>query len=167
MTLPRSVAVAAAHQAAHERSPAHVEELSRDDCLRLLASTNFGRLAVTLADRTPVIRPVNYIFDERSQSIVFRSAAGSKLTILMRAKKAAFEVDRINELERIGWSVIIAGVTEEIVNRSEIERLAALGLENWAPGTKDFWFRIRAFTVSGRRIIRAPRETGATGRVTG
>ena len=124
--------------------------LSRDDCLGLLAAHHFGRLAVTMA--TPVIRPVNYVFDERSQSAVFRTAAGSKLHALLLEANAAFEIDGIDPASRTGWSVIIVGRSEEITNRGEIRRLEQVGLDDRAPGPKPHWMRIRAWTVTGRRI---------------
>jgi len=37
-------------------------DLSREECLRLLASQSFGRLAVSMGERAPVLRPVNYLF---------------------------------------------------------------------------------------------------------
>jgi uncharacterized protein len=128
-----------------------IRDLSRDECLRLLAAHNFGRLAVTMD--TPVIRPVNYAFDERSQSVVFRSAAGSKFHALLLQGNAAFEIDGIDAGARTGWSVIIVGMTEEITNPTEIRRLDRLGLEHWAPGPKPHWMRIRAWTVTGRQIV--------------
>jgi uncharacterized protein len=108
--------------------------LSRDDCLGLLAAHNFGRLAVTMA--TPVIRPVNYVFDGPSQSVVFRTAAGSKLHALLLEAHAAFEIDGIEPASRSGWSVIIVGRSEEITNPGEIRRVEQLGLDDWAPGPK-------------------------------
>jgi nitroimidazol reductase NimA-like FMN-containing flavoprotein (pyridoxamine 5'-phosphate oxidase superfamily) len=128
-------------------------ELDRSECLRLLAGNNFGRLAVTISDRTPVIRPVNYVFDESSQSVVFRTALGSKFGALIRAKNAVFEIDGTDEADQTGWSVVVSGVAEAIVREGEIERLTATSLEPWAPGQRHFWMRIRAFTVSGRRIV--------------
>jgi nitroimidazol reductase NimA-like FMN-containing flavoprotein (pyridoxamine 5'-phosphate oxidase superfamily) len=128
-------------------------ELDRDECLRLLADHRFGRLAVAMPDRTPVIRPVNYVFDQPSQSAVFRTALGSKFGALLRAERAAFEIDGIDESGRSGWSVIIAGLAEEITNEAELERLAATGLESWVAGQPHRWVRIRAFTISGRRIV--------------
>src|SRR5947209_13965495 len=82
--------------------------LSRDECLRLLAAHNFGRLAVAM--ETPVIRPVNYMFDESSQSVVFRTAEGSKFHALLLSTNAAFEIDGIDPGSRTGWSVIIVGM---------------------------------------------------------
>lgn len=130
-------------------------ELSRKECLRLLASHQFGRLAVTMGDGPPVIRPVNYLFDARSQSVVFRTAPGSKFHALIRAADAAFEIDGIDEGSRTGWSVIVSGVTDEVTNANEIRRLDRLGLAPWAPGPKRHWMDIRAWTVSGRRIVLA------------
>jgi len=130
-----------------------IVELDRDECLELLASHRFGRLAVAMD--APVIRPVNYVFDERSQSVVFRTADGSKFHALLRSANAAFEIDGIDEASRTGWSVIISGVTEEITNPSDVRRLDRSGLETWTPDDKSHWMRIRAWTVSGRRIVHA------------
>jgi nitroimidazol reductase NimA-like FMN-containing flavoprotein (pyridoxamine 5'-phosphate oxidase superfamily) len=134
-------------------SEAEMVELSRDDCVRLLASHQFGRLAVCTGSGPPLIRPVNYVFDEPSQSVVFRTAPGSKFHALIRSAQAAFEIDGIDERSHTGWSVIIHGVTNQVVNRSEIRRLDTLGVEPWAPGHRPHWFHIRAWTVSGRRIV--------------
>jgi uncharacterized protein len=127
-------------------------ELSREECLDLLASHNFGRLAVVLHNSSPVIRPVNYVFDRRTQSVVFRTAGGSKLHALLQASKAAFEIDGIDASARTGWSVIIEGVIANVTVPADIGRLNRLGLEPWAPGGKPHWVQIRAWTVSGRRI---------------
>jgi uncharacterized protein len=128
-------------------------DLPRAECLRLLAANRFGRLAVALAEGAPVIRPVNYLFDESSQSIVFRTAHGSKLHAVLQTNEAAFEIDGLDEGSRTGWSVIIHGVAEEVTNQAEVRRLDGLGVTPWAPGRKRRWVRIRARTVTGRRIV--------------
>lgn len=139
--------------------PDEMLELSRDECLRLLAANSFGRLAVSAADGAPVIRPVNYVFDERDQSVVFRTAVGSKFHALLRSASAAFEIDGIDQSSQTGWSVIVRGVTDEVTNARSLRRLHELGLEAWAPGSKAHWVRIRARTVSGRRIAHRVRHT--------
>ena len=126
-------------------------ELSRDDCLDLLASQRFGRLAVVL-DGAPLIRPVNYVFDRQTQSVVFRTARGSKLHALLHAAKASFEIDGIDGCTRTGWSVLIQGVTVEVSRPHDIGHLNSLGLAPWAPGSRTHWVRVRALTVSGRQI---------------
>ncbi|MGZ4179863.1 MAG: pyridoxamine 5'-phosphate oxidase family protein [Solirubrobacteraceae bacterium] len=128
-------------------------ELPRAECLNLLGRSHFGRLAVSRGEGAPIIRPLNYVFDPRSQSVVFRTTPGTKLHGLLRAREAAFEIDGIDPGGRNGWSVVIIGVAEEITAPSEIRRLDKLGLEVWAPGPRSHWVRIRARTVSGRRIV--------------
>jgi uncharacterized protein len=127
--------------------------MPRDECLRLLASHSFGRLAVAMD--SPVIRPVNYVFDEPSQSVAFRTADGSKFHAMLINGNAAFEIDGIDPGSRTGWSVIIVGMAEEVTKPSELRRLERLGLEAWTPGRKAHWMRIRAWTVTGRRIVLA------------
>jgi nitroimidazol reductase NimA-like FMN-containing flavoprotein (pyridoxamine 5'-phosphate oxidase superfamily) len=129
-------------------------DLARSECLRLLAQHRFGRLAVNIGHTAPVIRPVNYVFDEPSQSVVFRTALGTKLHALLHSAQAAFEIDGIDPEERTGWSVVIVGVAERITNPAELRRLERHELETWAPGDKAHWMRIRAFTISGRQIVR-------------
>ena len=133
-------------------------ELTRDECLELLGSAQVGRVAVGMGTGdergvpTPVIRPVNYVFDARSQSIAFRTARGSKFHALLHANEAAFEVEAIDPERRAGWSVIVRGRVEEVTHPGELRRLDALGLEVWAPGERPHWVRIRARNVSGRRL---------------
>ena len=81
-------------------------ELARPECLRLLATTSIGRVVVSVpAWDHPMIRPVNYLFDESSQSVLLRSAIGSKLHSLLRSARAAFEIDGIDHAGDVGWSV--------------------------------------------------------------
>lgn len=140
-------------------------EITRGECLDLLASHRFGRLAVCTGSGPPLIRPVNYRFDGPSQSVVFRTARGSKFRALIRSTQAAFEIDGIEPRSHTGWSVIIQGVTEEVTRPGDIRRLDALGLEPWAPGDRPHWFHIRAWTVRGRRIVLESRNV--TGRKSG
>lgn len=131
-------------------------ELDRAECLRLLAEGNVGRIAANVEHWAhPVLRPVNYIFDVLSQSVLIRSGLGSKLYAFLNSRRAAFEIDGIDPAGGVGWSVIVVGVAEEITHPAELGRIAELGLEPWGPGLKGHWLRIRANTVSGRRIALA------------
>jgi nitroimidazol reductase NimA-like FMN-containing flavoprotein (pyridoxamine 5'-phosphate oxidase superfamily) len=136
-------------------SAAQLVVLEREECLRLLAESTLGRLAVSPPGWSgpPVLRPVNYAFDPSSRAIVFRSAPGSKFTALLLAGEAAFEIDRVDPGKRSAWSVIAQGFAEEVTRDTEVRRLDALALEPWAPGDKPHWIRIQPTAVSGRRII--------------
>lgn len=134
--------------------------LSREECLGLLASQTFGRLAINADHGPPVVRPVNYVFDRRSQSVVLRTAPGSKFHALLRSVEATFEIDGRDESSRTAWSVVVQGVAEEVTHPAEVRRLRELDIEPWAPGFKAHWVRVRAWTVSGRRIVLARRPRG-------
>ena len=48
----------------------------------------------------------------------------------------------------------MVGEAEEVTEPAEIDRLEDLELEPWdRPGLKTHWVRIRATSVSGRRIV--------------
>jgi len=133
---------------------AQLVELERAECVRFLTRAHVGRMAVSPPDwqTAPVIRPVNFVFDTNSQSIVFCSARGSKFTALLLSGQASFEIDGFDAAAETGWSVVVHGPVEEITNPDEIHRLEAR-LHPWAPGDKPHWIRIRATVVSGRRIM--------------
>ena len=128
-------------------------DLGRDECLRLLSASTVGRVVVVRpAESVPVIRPVNYAFDDASQSVVFRCIRGTKFATLMRASRAWFEIDDIDADRRTGWSVIVAGVTEWVTRAAEVRRLETLGVDTWIAGHNAEWVRIRTRVVSGRRV---------------
>ncbi len=129
-------------------------ELSRDDCLALLAEHGFGRVVMSAGpSQVPLIRPVNYRFDPRSQSIVFRTVEGSKFHTLARSAHACFEIDGYDPGAGSGWSVIVIGTAERITRDADVERVARLELPAWPHERPAHWMRIRARTVSGRRLL--------------
>src|SRR5688572_19234030 len=87
-----------------------LRQLSTEDCYRLLGSHQIGRLGVN-ADRYPLIFPVNYAMD--GEVVVSRTNAGLKLTAAEHAN-VAFEMDDIDPIRRVGWSVLVRGLAEEI-----------------------------------------------------
>jgi nitroimidazol reductase NimA-like FMN-containing flavoprotein (pyridoxamine 5'-phosphate oxidase superfamily) len=128
-------------------------EISRDGCMRLLAAASGGVGRIALSVSPAMIRPVNFALDDQTQSVVFRSALGSKLREGLSSGPAAFEIDGTDAVDQTGWSVIITGEAEEVTEPAEIERLEDFDLESWAPGVKTHWVRIRATSASGRRIV--------------
>jgi len=127
--------------------------IERDECLELLASRRVGRVAVNLDDAAqPVVRPVHFAFDPVSQSIVFRSVPGTKLYALTHSTHAAFEVDAVDPDQHTGWSVVVHGVSEAVRDPVEIRRLERLADDDWFAESGAQWIRIRARTVTGRRL---------------
>jgi nitroimidazol reductase NimA-like FMN-containing flavoprotein (pyridoxamine 5'-phosphate oxidase superfamily) len=135
----------------HERE-AELQVLTTDECYRLLATQQIGRLGVN-AEHYPLIFPVNYALER--DVIVMRMAPGTKLAAADHAN-VAFEVDEIDQRTRSGWSVLVRGLAEEVTpaHRAElITRTQDTGLTSWAPGEHGHWVRLIPHAISGRRIV--------------
>ncbi|MGH1489151.1 MAG: pyridoxamine 5'-phosphate oxidase family protein [Acidimicrobiales bacterium] len=126
-----------------------LEELTADECWRLLARQTVGRLAVSVNNK-PDIFPVNHRVDD--DTIVIRTAAGMKLAAATLATAVAYEVDDIDEMRHTGSSVVIRGQAIEIENLDELMEADGLKVEPWAGGSKNRYLRIVPSHVSGRRI---------------
>jgi uncharacterized protein len=134
----------------HPTDRAGLEVLPFDECLRLLATVPVGRVGI-VADGEIVVLPVNYVVD--GQDPVFLTDRGSKLSAAEQQNVAAFEADHFDEQARTGWSVLITGHAEAIYEEVEVERLSRRGLHPWpSAAERPVWIRIRALSVSGRRI---------------
>ncbi len=128
-----------------------LEIIDPDECRRLLAGDEVGRLAV-IDGGTPAIFPVNYVVD--GDSVVFRTAVGTKLAAGTR-HPVAFEIDDFDRESRTGWSVVVSGHLVEAppFDTATLERVQALPLESWAGGDKPHWMRLVPSRISGRRIL--------------
>lgn len=138
---------------------AGLEALSLADCLRLLASVPVGRVSF-FADGELVVLPVNHAIVD--QDVLFRTARGSKLSAAEGQNLVAFEADDYDPRTRGGWSVVISGRAEVVYDDAEIRALATLGLAPWADAVeRSAWIRIRAASISGRRIPARRPDSGA------
>ena len=126
-----------------------LEILSTDECLDLLRSRTFGRVAVQIGG-APAILPVNYAL--LNDEVVFRTDPGTKLSAALMRTMVAFEVDDTDPATRGGWSVLVVGYSEEIRDRATRARVDALGLEPWVTEGLDFVVHIRTRTMTGRRL---------------
>lgn len=125
--------------------------LDRDQCLELLGQACVGRVAVVVSG-VPEITPVNYALLDGD--VVFRSGTGTKLHAALTSQPVSFEVDRIDEEHRTGWSVLVSGTSSVIDDGDALARAEALDIDTWAPGTRDAFVRVRADLVLGREITR-------------
>jgi len=126
--------------------------LTSDACFQLLDSVPVGRVAF-LADGEVVVLPVTYATD--GDSIVFRSAVGSKVSAAGFRDSVSFQADSFDPVTRSGWSVLATGVAETVLDESETAALEKLGLEPWADVVeRPFWIRIVPNSVTGRVVVR-------------
>lgn len=127
-----------------------VEELSDASCWGLLRLESFGRLAVSVDDQ-PQIFPVDY--SAEADEILFRTAAGTKLSDLQENSRVAFEVDQRGRSE--SWSVVVSGVARVLTDMVEIGRADRAPLPSWIPTAPYVYVRITPTSISGRRFVHA------------
>ncbi|REE94779.1 pyridoxamine 5'-phosphate oxidase family protein [Thermomonospora umbrina] len=131
-----------------------LEEIDRDECLRLIAPGGVGRVAFDDGEG-PTVIPVNYAVE--GESVVFRTATEGRLnqslsTVMAEAEvRIAFEVDAFDETDREGWSVLVRGGAHRM---SEEEGADAAGVTPWPAGAREAYIRLSARSVSGRRVRR-------------
>ncbi len=124
--------------------------MTDDECVELLESTPIGRV-VFIADGSPVALPVNYRWFE--DSVVFRALDGSKLHAAALESPVGFEVDRWNENDRSGASVLIKGLAAEVTDWAEKAQLEEQNVVPWAGGPwRQAWVRITPDQITGRRL---------------
>jgi len=126
-----------------------IEVLDSDECRRLLAQDEVGRVAVVIG-ATPMIFPVNYALD--GDDIVFRTLPGSRLDV--GQGHAAFEVDHFDRDQKAGWSVLVTGHLEAVswYQANDMRRVQALDVRPWAGGDRSVWLRLRPSFTTGRVI---------------
>lgn len=134
---------------AGSESPVH--EISEDECLKLLAAFEFGRIAFRVGDLLEVF-PVNY--HSAGREITFRTAPGTKLAGVLMADDVVFEIDNIGVRE--AWSVIGHGKARRLESEREVEAAAGLPIHPLIPTIKREFVRIDLHRLSGRRFHRWP-----------
>ncbi|RLK52883.1 pyridoxamine 5'-phosphate oxidase family protein [Microbacterium telephonicum] len=125
--------------------------LTDELCWEHLAIQQLGRL-VTHAGGVLDIFPVNYVVD--GESIVFRTAEGSKLTELTVNDEVLFEVDDYSDTD--AWSVVVRGHAARLVTEEDVRAADELPLTPWIPTIKYNYVRIVPESVSGRDFLRGP-----------
>jgi hypothetical protein len=121
-------------------------QLSRDECLRLMASVLVGRIIYT-RQALPAVDLVNFTFDRGD--IIIRTDRSGTLAAATRGAVVAFEADG---LDPAGWSVTVIGQSSEVTDGGEISRLERMGLSSWAPGQQQNFIRISPGILTGRQL---------------
>jgi hypothetical protein len=129
--------------------PGALQRLSREECLRLLASRQIGRFAYVESARALDVVPVNYV-SRQDGSILFRSGPGPKLSSADRRDVVAFQVDEIDETEHSGWSVLVVGRAKRL-SHAEVHDLGDIP-QPWASGPRHQFVIIEPTRIEGRRL---------------
>ncbi|HWS93653.1 MAG TPA: pyridoxamine 5'-phosphate oxidase family protein [Mycobacterium sp.] len=128
-----------------------ITNLSETECWKLLAGAELGRL-ITDVGGQPDVFPVNFV--TQHQTILFRTAEGTKLSSIVLNQDVVFEADNHDETE--GWSVIVKGRANVLDTRTEIEEAEQAELRPWIPTLKLRFVRVVPREISGRRFKFGP-----------
>lgn len=135
-----------------------LEDLSLEECLRLLGEQSVGRIVVVPdVDESPVVVPVNYRLIETSglRWVAVRTRPGN---VIDRAPmNVAFEIDCVNLLEHEGWSVLVRGMLHH-VDPDAADFRERFDPEPWLVAERDSWRVIEPFAITGRRLHAAASE---------
>jgi nitroimidazol reductase NimA-like FMN-containing flavoprotein (pyridoxamine 5'-phosphate oxidase superfamily) len=123
-----------------------IKVLTLEECWAILRAEEFGRFAFRLVDEIH-ITPINYAVDE--DTLLFRTAEGSKLLGVVMGSPVAFEVDQYDE----EWarSVVVRGHTRLLDEREE-HRAENVPLRPWVPTLKYNVVEIIPEVISGREF---------------
>ncbi|HET7326599.1 MAG TPA: pyridoxamine 5'-phosphate oxidase family protein [Nocardioidaceae bacterium] len=127
-------------------------DLTVQECRALLADATVGRVALC-TPAGPRIVPVSYVLHD--DAIIFRTAAYTELGTYGRGSEVAFEVDRLDEGNHRGWSVVAAGGVVVIDDPDEVAEIrAAHEPAPWVAGQRHLYCRLQWRTLTGRRVGR-------------
>lgn len=128
---------------------ARVQDMEQGECIELLASHRVGRI-VFADDGGPTTLPVNYALDGRD--VLIATSPYGAIAAWAPTKRVSFEIDEIDPLREAGWSVILRGRAEEALYLDVPVDPDDLPYP-WAEGSRHFTLRIRADSITGRRLI--------------
>nr|MDT0526230.1 pyridoxamine 5'-phosphate oxidase family protein [Streptomyces sp. DSM 41633] len=128
-----------------------VEILSERESWDLLGGVSLGRLVTAVDDEANVF-PVNFVVQNRT--ILFRTAAGTKLISAAINNQVVFEADDHDSAE--GWSVIVRGVARTLRSDEELDEAEQAQLLPWTATSKTHYVRVSPVRVTGRRFRFGP-----------
>jgi nitroimidazol reductase NimA-like FMN-containing flavoprotein (pyridoxamine 5'-phosphate oxidase superfamily) len=127
-----------------------MEILGESECWALLREVSVGRIAFPTPSGGVDIFPVNHFVD--GGSIVFRTAAGAKLTGATLANEVVFEADGSDEENILAWSVILKGHAEMISTATDLFKSFELNVRPWHASSKPYFVRVVPTSTTGRRF---------------
>lgn len=125
--------------------------LDEAGCWEHLQKRQVGRLVTRVGDAVDIV-PINYVVE--GQSIVFRTAAGSKLAAFAVNDSVVFETDEFDD-ER-GWSVVLHGNAHALEREDEIAAAERLPLKPFVATLKPTFVRVAATSLTGRAYVFGP-----------
>ena len=125
-------------------------ELSYSECETLLRAGVVGRVALS-TPTGPQIVPVNYSIVD--SEIIIRTSAYSVLGTYGREATLAFEIDRFDDHNQRGWSVVARGRADVITEQAALDHVRKVWEPRpWAGGARGLFLRIPWTELTGRQL---------------
>ena len=103
--------------------------------MRAAIAATYRRSGGMECGRRAAVAPVNYAY--YNKTIVFRTASEGVISQLAHRTNVAFEIDGIDEEARRGWSVVVRGTAERVMQAYDLVELwTKTGPVPWAAGTR-------------------------------
>ncbi|MFV0428462.1 MAG: pyridoxamine 5'-phosphate oxidase family protein [Arachnia sp.] len=115
-------------------------QLDEAECRRLLEQAPVGRVAWE-SDEGVMVLPVNFAYEH--DSIVFHTAPETGLAALTQPTAVAFQVDDIDAEHRLGWSVLVRGITRADSSHPP---------HSWVPHGRTLGIEISVDWLEGRAV---------------
>lgn len=94
--------------------------------------------------------PVNFVVD--GGTIVFRTAHGTKLSLIGEGARCTFEADEIDVSEQLVWSVVLKGPVRPVLSHDDLVATFDMEIPTWQAGGKPTFVRMKPQVVTGRRF---------------
>ncbi|HXY28772.1 MAG TPA: pyridoxamine 5'-phosphate oxidase family protein [Acidimicrobiales bacterium] len=128
-------------------------EITRTECLDLIARTSVGRVALVVG-ALPEIVPVN--FQVAGETVVFGVHSASVLAQDLEGTVVAFQVDSFDTERECGWHVHAIGTLGEVLGADELAVAGAVVPPSWTRGEEvERVVQIELTVVSGY-VVEAP-----------
>jgi nitroimidazol reductase NimA-like FMN-containing flavoprotein (pyridoxamine 5'-phosphate oxidase superfamily) len=126
--------------------------LSDAECQDLLASTNLGRIALTIR-ALPVIMPVNYGY--LGGSVILGMSDGPARRALAEENVIALGVDSSN-LTDVFWALLVIGKATEVTDTPQRAQFQSLGLADPTGLPASHYLQLQPDILTGYRTSARP-----------
>ncbi|MFD0279385.1 pyridoxamine 5'-phosphate oxidase family protein [Kitasatospora sp. NPDC127111] len=133
-----------------------VESLSEAECLRLLSTVPVGRVVYT-EHALPAVLPVSFEVAPDGR-LLLAVRRGSTTARGLDGTVVAFQADRLDQVTRTGWSVLVHGRAEVVREPEQIRRALRSGLRPWVGDPDPLFVALVPELVSGRYLLPAGRR---------
>lgn len=131
------------------QTTSELSELTTEQCWQLLSDHGVGRIGYV--DRNgPVVLPLNY--QVHDGKVYVRTASYDQMAVHLAGQRAAFEIDDADPHTHTGWSVLVRGQAEHVLNSATAVEPGGPESLPWPDGLRGMVFCLTPDLVTGRAL---------------